>query len=1072
MDREYLAYISYRHTPVDKEAAISIQRRLEHYRIPKPLRKDGKARLGIVFRDTDELNISPDLSQSLCTALDNSEYLIVLCSPEYKESEWCRQEIVYFLKHHDIDNILPVLVNGTPSEAFPEEIVRRTIVDGKEIISEPLAANVAGESIKEMKQNIKREYLRLVAKLLGCHYDELVQRQRRYERKQKTVVLGTAFTVLLAFVILLLVKNAQVNSRYQEVRRSQAQYLSKLALEQYAEGDAKSALESILKILPEGDEEGPVVPEQMYALSTALNAYNDSFVPKNFIPLPENEHKVFSNDMAYLFSYSTDLLNVYEVESGKLCYSFIPSKYLKDHPEIVEEYIGLKQALITGVAPTENGKFLVETSFYIFELDINDPSHFRFIAPNGLIFCYKNGKLAVYSKNSINVYDCASGKILYQKELEPDGSPVTYTAKAMCWNENANLLAVGLDYRNKAIQPDIDRQDAELNEKESEYFRSNPPLGLIVIDTSTGKMTTLSSRRTTEVSFADNTVCAVHKEYLPYAPSNTGMAVPSRWFASIYDVDSQKQLYQSDIFLADTYNSFGFSKETVKISSDEIDGNERSVYNLWLGKMNVILDAETMDIFAVQSFRADIIGIVYHRSKPMIFLSNGSILLMSLTESRFSSVRVMKLDTVAKQVVKSDENYYLLTNTGMIHCGLSKWKETVSVTSENDSLKDYQAEVFRYFDSEMGKLRLVGYESTNLSNTYRSTGSYSALEIYKCLGEKSLFSYIADDPNNIIKDCCISKDGDNIFILEQKSDESVLLSCFNIWSGEIKYSSSLPTKLTDSGVLDSIRLSGFSENGEQLWVIRKEPVRVGKDTVHIYDIDEKVVCRTEYQSDNNINYATPTGSEQHLIWLEKDSEAKSNVLVFMDAETGEVKTTKLPDLFDLGSFNCTLLPSQGETVVAYDNGTEVLVFDAEKGSFVRTIQIPHESKIGLLGNKTELLTACEETVSLYDLQTGECKSQLDVPYNIDKLITDSESDTFAISIGATYTSENDNGWLLGRQYLISIDGSRNMYLSACILRGTYDSVSPSGGEIISSLSDRGFEFKRVLSFEGLMTLVP
>ena len=46
MEREYLAYISYRHTEVDKEAAIAIQRQLEHYRIPKSLRKDGKVRLG------------------------------------------------------------------------------------------------------------------------------------------------------------------------------------------------------------------------------------------------------------------------------------------------------------------------------------------------------------------------------------------------------------------------------------------------------------------------------------------------------------------------------------------------------------------------------------------------------------------------------------------------------------------------------------------------------------------------------------------------------------------------------------------------------------------------------------------------------------------------------------------------------------------------------------------------------------------------------------------------------------------------------------------------------------------
>ena len=50
MEREYIAYISYRHTPVDMEAAIAIQHQIEHYHIPKKLRKNGKARLGMVFR--------------------------------------------------------------------------------------------------------------------------------------------------------------------------------------------------------------------------------------------------------------------------------------------------------------------------------------------------------------------------------------------------------------------------------------------------------------------------------------------------------------------------------------------------------------------------------------------------------------------------------------------------------------------------------------------------------------------------------------------------------------------------------------------------------------------------------------------------------------------------------------------------------------------------------------------------------------------------------------------------------------------------------------------------------------
>ena len=1075
MEREYIAYISYRHTPVDMEAAIAIQHQIEHYHIPKKLRKNGKARLGMVFRDTDELNISPDLSQSLREALDHSEYLIVLCSPQYKESVWCRQEITYFLEHHDMDHVLPILVNGDPYEAFPDELLRRSVVDGKEVISEPLAANVAGETIKELKQNIKREKLRIVAKLLNCHYDDLVQRQKHYERQKKIAVIGTAFAALLAFIVMLLVKNAQVNSRYQEARRNQARYLSTVALEQYQKGDAKSALESVLTILPEGNEKGPVVPEQMYALATVLNAYNNSYVPENFISLPERDTKVFSDDMAYLFSYSIDSLKIYDVASGEVQYSFEPSAFLEEHPELAENYPYSKNVTISGVIPAENDNFFVVLSVDdIFELNINDSSYYRcIVSGNNSIqnVCYQNGKLAFSSFGVVRVYDCVSGDMLYEKDFNSNSeeTSVEYSIEAISWNEDASLLAVGFDYSNNAVNTNLLRDDPELNRQEEQFFIQNPPLGLVLIDPASGEITKLSGLRTTELSFAGNVIGAVHMEYLPYdvVCHNTFSSVPARWSAGIYDTASKECIYQSDKLLGEAYNFWGFSQGEITISD-----KARSVYSLWLGKTGIVLDAENHSILYMESFRADIVSMEYHRNAAnMIILSNGSIQLIGIHEPTFMRTSVMKLDVVAQQAAKSGDQIFLITNTGLIQCGLSVWEDVNTVTSTEAVLNNYQAKSFSYFDSERGKLRLVGYDHRDCPNdSIKDDEHYSALELYPCLSDKAMFSYIVDDPMSSIKACNISKDGNHICILEQQAEGSAVVSGFNISEGTSEFRYKLPSNLTDTGLLSDLKSSGFSEDGKMLWITRKDTDHF-ENTVHIYELDGKDINLTEYKAENEILYPALTENGKHLVWMEYDSKTEDSNLVLLDLNTGKDEKVKLPERFEVDrlGYDSTLMPGREGIVLLYDKNTEVIVYDTEKAKFLSPIQVSTGSEIALLGNKTELLVAHEKTVSLYDLQSGELKSRLEVPYAPDTIITDSGSDIFALCKGGSYSSENDNGWFLGGRYLISIDEDRNMYLTAFIGKaGNYESISPSGGEIISGSVPGSFEFIRILSFEELV----
>ena len=62
-----------------------------------------------IFRDKDELPITSDLSDTIANALSDSDYLIVICSENTKDSAWVPREIEYFLKNHSKRRSSPYL---------------------------------------------------------------------------------------------------------------------------------------------------------------------------------------------------------------------------------------------------------------------------------------------------------------------------------------------------------------------------------------------------------------------------------------------------------------------------------------------------------------------------------------------------------------------------------------------------------------------------------------------------------------------------------------------------------------------------------------------------------------------------------------------------------------------------------------------------------------------------------------------------------------------------------------------------------------------------------------------------
>ena len=100
--KRYFAFISYSHK--DSELAKWLQHEFEYYELPatlfderKDLRKeDLPESFKPVFRDEDEL-AGGDLKPQISEALADSEYLIVVCSPNSAHSIYVDNEIKEFI---------------------------------------------------------------------------------------------------------------------------------------------------------------------------------------------------------------------------------------------------------------------------------------------------------------------------------------------------------------------------------------------------------------------------------------------------------------------------------------------------------------------------------------------------------------------------------------------------------------------------------------------------------------------------------------------------------------------------------------------------------------------------------------------------------------------------------------------------------------------------------------------------------------------------------------------------------------------------------------------------------------
>lgn len=282
MATHFNAFISYRHSPLDSQIAQRIHRQLERFKIPKAIQKaTGIKKIDRIFRDKEELPLSVNLSDDINEALIHSDYLIVICSPRFQQSQWCLREIDLFLQTHPIERILIVLAEGEPDDVVPPILTQNR---------EPLCCDYRMKPRKA--KNI--ELPRLVSALLGCRYDDLRQRQRQYKMRRMVALFSAALVASLSLTayfihtsiqiqkanddlhaanVQIQQANVQIQDNLDRALQNQSEYLAAAASERMEAGDRLTAIALALAALPAEENERPYVAEAERALNETLNAY-------------------------------------------------------------------------------------------------------------------------------------------------------------------------------------------------------------------------------------------------------------------------------------------------------------------------------------------------------------------------------------------------------------------------------------------------------------------------------------------------------------------------------------------------------------------------------------------------------------------------------------------------------------------------------------------------------------------------------------------------------------------------------------------------------------------------------
>ncbi len=345
----YRAFISYCHR--DRKSAARLQTALENFRLPRPDTGPDAPRLRPVFRDREELGSSHDLTAAIRGALDESEYLIVVCSRRAAGSRWVAAEILHFIGKRGPENILCFIVDGEPNSPAP----------ALECLPEPLRGPVSGREVlaadaRKQGDGWTDAVLRTVAGLTGLRFADLARREQARLRRRALVSASLGLLLAAIFGALAVYSAQQAKAATKSAKSAEliAEYLEQVLFQfspREGENAARAALLPLIDASTRPDRLATLETEPMALLRVRYilgRAYLELNAADRALPLLEANvsmaTKLFGPDhgatLTSLWSLGNTLNAVGQHERGAEVHEHLLDTAVRVHGNQSEEALG------------------------------------------------------------------------------------------------------------------------------------------------------------------------------------------------------------------------------------------------------------------------------------------------------------------------------------------------------------------------------------------------------------------------------------------------------------------------------------------------------------------------------------------------------------------------------------------------------------------------------------------------------------------------------------------------------------------------------------------------------------
>ena len=686
---EYDAFICYKHSSLDTAAALRLQKNLESYRSPKGISKK-KYPFRNVFVDEGELASCPDMGEAIHTALKNSRYLIVICSPDTPKSGWVDKEIKEFTELHGRDRILAVIISGDRDSSFPDRLK-----GNEDAIGEVLAATAVGGNRRTVLRNLGGDaLLKIVATMLGVTYDSLKQRKRAYILRNIAIISATTAILLSIFFIYALYQNHLIKEQYLKTQISQARRMTDVSAELWSNGDKTGALVTALAVQSEDNPDEPLIPEQIYALNTALTSYKTgkmlSYSPAYTGAIQSISTACLSEDGRYLYVID-DKNNAYVLSgiTGELLWKIDLDKIKQaanpyDLADVGEAFTG-----VSHIIPYKEDECIVTLSHCAALLSISSKSVKRVITTEPSISRYYPPKVAEEQiviqsgeVNDIYIYSLVDGTLMDKITLSTKDKPSDYTINDIALSPNGKLLAIG----TRDLKTQSDSTDSTTN-KDSIH-------GLIVYDMEKKTKKALISKETERVFWGDNTrLIAVFSD----SPSDVeemdgafGFSNKS-YMLAVFDYPTGKSLYMSS-----GKEYYGTAPHTSLLPLYH-NGKESSVLAVWFVGELYLVDPASASVIFQYSFNDSIASVqALDSDRIIVALKGGTVYSASIAEN-VTTLNILELTNITDCIYNNTADELIIIRDGKsIFCDNSPDPDMSFVNSKDILSYDGQIDTIFY----------------------------------------------------------------------------------------------------------------------------------------------------------------------------------------------------------------------------------------------------------------------------------------------------------------------------------------------------------------------------------------